>query len=167
MSNIALITQKYPTDPQRTAFVDQASASLAKVPGIQSVGFTNHTLPTMGAPRVFFTIAGRPPQPFELPPAFYYAVSAGYFETMGIPLVRGRFFTDQDRAASPRVALVNQEMARLYFPDSDPIGQRISIGKGLEVWREIVGVVGNVLQGGPEVRSQVYDSFAQNPSAST
>lgn len=55
----------------------------------------------------------------------------------------------------------------MYFPDSDPIGQRISIGKGPEVWREIVGIVGNVLQGGPAVRAQIYDPFAQSPSAST
>ena len=167
MSNIALITQKYPSDPARAAFVSQTIAQLAQLPGVQSVGFTNHTLPTMGARRVFFTIAGQQPGPFELPPAFYYSVSAGYFETMGIPLIRGRFFSQKDRADAPRVMVINQEMARLYFPNSDPIGQRISIGRGPEVWREIVGIVGNVLQGGPSVRAQVYDAFPQSPSAST
>ena len=169
MTNIALIAQKYPSDPLRAAFVDQAVARLAALPGIQAAAFTNHTLPTMGMPRTFFTISGRAPEPMELPPGFYYVVTPGYFDVLGIPLVRGRRLTAQDTMGAPRVVLINAEMARLHFPDTDPIGQHLSVGNGPEVWREIVGIVGDVLQGGPgqPKRAQIYESFTQAPAAST
>jgi len=169
MSNIALIPRKYPTDSSRAAFVDQAVTQLAALPGIQGVAFTNHTVPTMGMPRSFFNIEGRALEPMQLPPGFYYAVTPGYFEVMGIPLVRGRGFSAQDVAGAPRVALINEEMVRLHFPESDPIGQHLSVGGGRDVWREIIGVVGDVLQGGAgqPKRAQIYEPFAQSPGAST
>ena len=169
ISHVALIAQKYPTDASRATFVDQAVTRLAALPGITGVAFTNHTMPTIGMSRTFFNIAGRTLEPMQLPPAFYYAVTPGYFDVMGIPVVRGRGFTAQDVAGAPRVALINEEMARVHFPDSDPIGQQISIGGGPDVWREIVGVVGDVLQGGAgqPKRTQIYEPFAQSPGAST
>lgn len=169
MSNIALIAQKYPTEASRAAFVDEAVARFAAIPGISGVAFTNHTLPTMGMPRSFFNLEGRALEPMQLPPAFYYAVTPGYFDVMGIPLVRGRGFTAQDGAGAPRVALINEEMVRLHFPDTDPVGQHLSVGGGPDVWREIVGVVGDVLQGGAgqPKRAQIYEPFAQSPGAST
>ena len=69
-------------------------------------------------------------------------VSTGYFQTMGIPLVRGREFTDHDADASDDVVVVNEAAARRYWPNEDPIGQRISLGAEAD-WREIVGVVGD------------------------
>jgi len=169
MSNIALIAQKYPTEASRAAFVDQAVSRLAALPDITGVAFTNHTLPTMGMARSFFNIEGRPLEPMQLSPAFYYAVTPGYFAIMDIPVVRGRSFTAQDGATAPRVAVINEEMVRLHFPDSDPIGQHLSVGGGPDVWREIVGVVGDVLQGGAgqPKRAQIYEPFAQSPAAST
>jgi predicted permease len=107
--------------------------------------------------------------PAQRPVAHYYAVTAGYFQVLGIPLLRGRSFGAQDVAGAPRVALINQEMARLHFPNTDPLGQRISLGNGPEAWRKIIGIVGNVKQNGRDqpTRAQIYDPFAQNPSAST
>ena len=169
MTNVVLIPQKYPADRDRAAFVEHAVARLAAVPGISAVAFTNHTLPTMGMPRTFFTIAGRPPDPMELPPGFFYAVTRDYFTMLHIPLVRGRSFNAEDIAGAPRVALINEEMARAYFPGIDPIGQQVSLGSGPEEWREIVGVVGNVKQTSlnQPTRSQIYAPFAQSPTAST
>ncbi len=169
MSNIVLIPQKYPNETDRAAFVQQAIAHLAAVPGISAVAFTNHTLPTMGMARTFFAIAGRPPDPMELPPAYYYAVTPEYFKMMNIPLIRGRILMPADVAGAPRVALINQEMAKVHFPDADPIGQHISVGKGPEMWREIVGIVGDVRQNGlaQPVRSQIYEPLEQSPSVST
>ena len=168
MSNIALIPQKYASESQRTAFVEHAIANILRVPGIQAVAFTNHTLPTMGMGGTFFTIEGRPPGPVELPPAYYYAVTPGYFQMLHIPLVRGRLFTAADQAGAPRVALINQNLARQYFPDVNPIGQRISVGNGPDSWRQIVGIVRDVAQnGGLQMRAQVYEPYAQNPSHST
>ncbi len=169
ISNIALIAQKYPTEASRAAFVDEAISRLAAVQGIQAVAFTNHTLPTIGTNRSFFNIQGRVLEPMQLPPAFHYAVTPRYFDLMGIPVVRGRSFTPRDIAGAPLVVLINEEMARLHFPDTDPIGQHLSLGGGPDVWREIVGVVGDVLQGGAgqPKRSQIYEPYAQGASAST
>ena len=168
MSNIALIPQKYAGDPQRVAFVDQACARLAQLTGIQGVAFTNHSLPLMGNGRYPFTIAGHPAEPAQ-PAAYYYAVTPDYLRVMGIPVRRGRGITPQDSAGAPRVALINEELARVFFPDSDPLGQHISLGNGPEAWREIVGVVGDVKQNGlgQPTRPQILEPFAQSPSAST
>jgi predicted permease len=70
-------------------------------------------------------------------------VSPDYFQTMGIPLVRGRSFTDRDDGAAADVAIINEAAARRYWPDADPIGRRISLGAPAR-WREIVGVVGDI-----------------------
>ncbi len=82
---------------------------------------------------------GESPIPVRVHPR---VVSTDYFQTMGIPLVRGREFTGHDVETSPRVVIINEAAARRYWPNDDPIGQRISIGATAE-WREIVGVVGD------------------------
>jgi putative ABC transport system permease protein len=84
---------------------------------------------------------------------------------MGMRLVRGRFFTAHDAAKSGRVAVINEALARKYFANQDPIGQRINVTNGPETWREIVGVVGDTkhykLDG--DVTMQTYEPFAQSP----
>jgi putative ABC transport system permease protein len=79
-------------------------------------------------------------------------------------LVRGRVFTAEDRPDAPRVAIINETLARRYFGDQDPRGKRIAINE-LETWREIVGVVANIREAGIERRAnnQVYEPFAQSP----
>jgi hypothetical protein len=79
-------------------------------------------------------------------------VSANYFNVFKIPLLRGRSFTEQDTTGAPGVVIINQAMARQYWPDGNPVGERITIGPGLgpgmdEPPREIVGVVGDVRDG--------------------
>ena len=94
-----------------------------------------------------FQIDGRPP----LPPGAsqstnYYSVSADYFKAMGIPLRRGRVFTERDTEDSPPVAVINETMVQKIFPNEDPIGKRITFDdrdKNPE-WFEIVGIVGDV-----------------------
>ena len=110
---------------------------------------------------------GRPP----LPPgqgvsAIYYLVSPNYFQTMGIPLLKGRAFTDQDRDGTPRVAIINDEFARLHYPNENPIGKRIRIGRNASIVREIVGVVGTVKHYGltDKDAAQMYEPFRQMPS---
>ena len=82
---------------------------------------------------------------------------------MGMRLVRGRLFTDQDNAQSPHVALINETFARQQFPNEDPIGNRINITNGPDTWREIVGIVSDVKQYGVDktTTSQAYEPFAQ------
>jgi len=105
--------------------------------------------------------------PSELPQTDAYAITPSYFELLSIPLIRGREFSPQDAAGSPPVVIVNRELAEKYFPGMDPIGQRIMIEDlNSAVWRQIVGVVGDVRPRGPEsmVGPQTYEPLAQNPS---
>ncbi len=99
--------------------------------------------------------------------ANYYRVTPQYFRAMEIPLVRGRFFTEQDTAASLPVAIINETMAKRFFPSEDPIGKRIDIS-GPTYLRQIIGVVGDVKQTGLKaaISPQVYEPFAQKPSDS-
>ena len=92
-------------------------------------------------------------------------VGPGYLRTLGIPLLKGRDFTERDTQATPLAALINQAMARKYWPDQDPIGARIS-GDGKN-WAAIQGVVGDVRQGGlsAEPVPEVYLSYLQDPFA--
>jgi len=100
--------------------------------------------------------------PDEQPHTNYYAVSPGYFRAMGIRLVRGRLFTAHDDPKAPHVALINEALARQYFPHEDPIGKRINISYGPDTWREIVGVVSDVTNGVDRATTnQSYEPFAQ------
>jgi putative ABC transport system permease protein len=97
--------------------------------------------------------------------ANHYRVTPIYLQAMQIPLIRGRLFTEQDTAASRPVVLINETMARRFFPDEDPIGKRLDIS-GPTYLREIVGVVGDVKQEGLRTPTppQVYEPFLQKPS---
>ena len=114
------------------------------MPEVTSAGMMQ-TLPMRGDYMLSFTIQGQPaPKPNEGPSANYRVVSPDYFQAMGIPLVRGRAFTDRDVEKAPMVAVVDQKFVERHFPDEDPIGQGIDIGNGTDGFYEIVGVVGNV-----------------------
>jgi putative ABC transport system permease protein len=103
-----------------------------------------------------------------LPSLNYYAVTPDYFRAMGIRLVRGRVFTPQDDPRAPRVAIINETMARQFFPNEDPLGKRINISSGPDAWREIIGIVGDIKQYGVDkaTSAQGYDPFAQVPFTS-
>ena len=92
-------------------------------------------------------------------------MSPGYFETMGIPLVQGRFFDARDHAEAPAVLIVNEALAEQFFPNQDPIGQRMSYENAEGPWKTIVGVVGNVKHRGldAEPRAEMYHPQAQDP----
>jgi len=117
------------------------------IPGVAAAG-TASTLPTTGPhPDGHFYIEGRREQS-KSADADYTMISPGYLGAMRIPLLRGRDFTDRDTANSQHVAVINQEMARVYFPGTDPIGQRVwfdSFGSK-ENWLTIVGMVGDTRQ---------------------
>ena len=152
VSPIALDQSKY-SDPQnRINFVDRVVENLSHVHGIRSAAFALGSLEG-GVFREFY-IAGRPEAPAgSRPGALTQSVSPGYFKTMGVPFRRGRLFNARDNAAAPSVVLVNQALVRRFFPDRDPIGQRVQIllnpkdplaTEKTPGWSEIVGVVGNV-----------------------
>jgi putative ABC transport system permease protein len=96
--------------------------------------------------------------------ANYFRVTPGYLRVMQIPLIRGRLITEQDTATSPPVVLINETMARRFFPDEDAIGKRLDIS-GPTYLRQIVGIVGDVKQESLKTPTppQVYEPFARQP----
>jgi putative ABC transport system permease protein len=164
---MTLPAYKYGKPEQRSLFVEQTVRRVAELPGVTSAGVVNY-LPLSGwqGSRPFTVEGQQYASASEQPEADYRVVSADYFKTMGINLLRGRYFTDYDKADAPQVALVNDIIARRFWPDEDPVGKRLNVG-GLDKpdWRQVVGVVGNVKHLGvtAEPRPEIYRPFAQDP----
>ncbi len=141
---VALPNTSYPEDHNRVAFFDRLLADLRAVPHVTAAGIAQ-TVPLRGDYMLSFAVQGRPdPKPGEELSANYRSISPAYFEALGIPLLRGRMFTNRDREKSPMVAIVDDAFVRRHFPNEDPIGHRIDIGNGTDGFYEIVGIVGNV-----------------------
>jgi putative ABC transport system permease protein len=165
---LSLPQKKYAMPEQQTAFADALLERVKVLPGVQSAGIT-HSMPLVSDYVLGFNIEGRPAiAPSDLPSTNYYAVTPDYFRAMGIRLIRGRTFTPQDDARAPRVAVINETMARQHFPNEDPIGKRINITNGPDTWRQIVGIVGDIKQYGVDkaTSAQSYEPFAQVPFSS-
>jgi putative ABC transport system permease protein len=132
----------------------QVVQRIEALPGVQSAAATI-MLPIEGGIDLPFLIEGRPPSKGDLYSGDeqWRALSVHYFSAFRIPILRGRAFDDRDTGKSERVLIINQSMAKKYWPKGDPIGQRITIGKELgpqfeEPTRQIVGVVGDVRESG-------------------
>jgi putative ABC transport system permease protein len=156
---------KYPTPEALLAFYLPLLERLEQQPGVVSAAVTNG-VPLSGlAPGSNpFQIEGRTTDdPDRRPTADIRIASTRYFETLGIPLVRGRAFSDLDHREAPRVVVINQSMMR-YWEGTDPIGSRISADGG-ENWATVVGIVGNVRQFGLDQQAvaQVYVPLRQTP----
>ncbi|HSB12437.1 MAG TPA: ABC transporter permease [Blastocatellia bacterium] len=149
VANINLPASRYAQPTQRAAFYRRLNEELGSLPGVISAGATQ-ALPLSGADaRTPIAIDGRavPPLP-ERPIVSVGIVSPDYFRTLGIPLLEGRFFAEQDNETGPVTVIINQSFARKFFADEDPIGKRILLGGVQTQAREIVGVVGDVRQRG-------------------
>lgn len=144
---LSLPKSRYPDNRRIAAFERQVLEGLRGRPGIQSAGFASY-LPLSGSDNGWaFFIEGQAPLPigvFNF--AKYRPVSEGYFETLGIPLLRGRFLNSADRADSPWVVVINDAMARLYWGSKNPIGSRLHFAG--PIWRTVIGVVGDVRHDG-------------------
>jgi putative ABC transport system permease protein len=140
--------------------------SVSALPGVKSAGISTD-VPLLGNPIYIMRFEGRPPvTPSQAPLANYFAVTPGYFETMGMRVLRGRPITDRDIAGSPPVVVVNQTLVNRYFPGQDPIGKRLEIAfDDPPNWREIVGVVADVHSAGldQDTPVQAYTAYFQNP----
>ena len=169
-ANISLSDAGYKAPSKQAAFYQETIQRLAALPGVVSAGATN-TLPLGEYQRsVTFTIEGRPTlSQEERARTNYFAISPDYLRTLGIPLIRGRSFLTSDHAQAPRVALVNQEFVRRFFPNEEPIGKRIQLDSSTldrPNWSEIVGVVGNVRDSFDQRKNvpQAYEPFPQSLS---
>jgi len=164
---MALPQSKYAEIQQRALFFERALERISRLPGVQSAGMTS-ALPLTGNPDFGFTIEGRTPSaPGDVPQTGWRAISPDYLQTMGIPLRRGRYFSGQDHEKAAGVAIINETMARRFWPDEDPLGKRIKLGGPQRPypWMEIVGIVGDVKHDGMDapVGPEMYMPYAQTP----
>lgn len=166
-ARVSLPEARYPKDDDATRFFERLTRELAAQPGIASASATSY-LPAggggFGLGRVFLK-EGQPEPPATTDyEANWNVVTPDYFRTLGIPLARGRTFTDRDTASSPPVIVVNETFARRMFPAGDAIGHRIRSWRDENLLREIVGVVADVRYYGlgDADRGLVYVPHRQN-----
>jgi putative ABC transport system permease protein len=152
--HVSLSPTAFPDTSRATAFYETLLERLEAQPGVQAAGQVQ-TLPLRGSYVLSFAIRGRAPaKPGEEPSANYRAISAHYFQALGVPLLKGRVFTGSDQAKSEPVAVVDQAFADKYFPNENPIGQGLHVGNGNPGYSTVVGVVGSVR----------YDSLDASPA---
>ena len=146
-ARILLPSARYADLASITTFWQQLEERLRTRPGIREVGAAT-VLPLSGNINdISFGIEGRLPREGEEPAADSWRATPGFFQAMGIPLIRGRFFDEADRDGALPVALISQSLADVHFVDEDPIGKRIKVGGVRDpesAWWTIVGVVGTV-----------------------
>lgn len=168
-AEISLPQFQYSKPQQWTAFADELLARLHALPGMRDSALGGPLpMDRQGEASFPFSIVGSPP----LPPgktitADYATVSPDYFRVMRIPLIRGRYFTEDDSPENPKVAIISQTLAQRYFPNEDPIGRQMRFGfpPNGNVLREVVGVVGDVRDTALSQKPgpMMYVPFAQAP----
>jgi len=146
-AEIALPYSNYKTTDDINGFCGRLLEKLHGLPGVRAIG-AGTDLPWTGYDENYggFTIEGKKPEPGQEFHARYHTASRDYFRAVGMPLVRGRFFDERDVKGAPRALIINDAMARLYWPGEDAVGKRISFDdKPKESdWYRVVGVVGDV-----------------------
>jgi len=163
---IQLSVTRYPDSTARPAFFKQVLDRVAALPGVQSAAIIDAP-PWSGAVGSYtFEIEGRPPVPAaERPIASPHVVSPNFFRTAEIPLLEGRTFTDADDSRHSGVIIINQALARRFFPNEDPIGKRINFldPPAAPIWLNIIGVVGDVHYDALSAQpgTDVYASYLQ------
>ena len=156
---------KYPKGEQVGAAFARAVEELRAVPGVVAAGSGSAVPLAGGDGDQEFHIVGQPELPAgQRPTADWFDADDQYFQTLGIGLVRGRYFTPADRIGAPDVAIINETMANRYWPGQDPIGQHVEMLLTKHKL-EIVGVVRDVKPFRPEeqTKAQIYWPFAQSP----
>jgi putative ABC transport system permease protein len=163
--NTTLTVDRYPA-PRQIAFYRDVVERIGALPGVTSVGAIDN-LPLGGSDVHSFGILGRSAwDPGDEPSGEFSVVTSQYFNAIGIPLTKGRYFTEDNGDEAPRVAIINVAFAARYWPQQDPLGKHITIDFEREP-REIVGVVGNVRHMGLDQQEplQVYLPHSQIGSA--
>ena len=159
---------KYSTNDKAIAVIDRIAADLRALPGVSAAGGTSMIPLTNFGMNGSFSIAGRPPFPQDgrAPVVEYRAVTSGYFAAMGIPMKRGAEYTGTETATSPPVVIINETMANRFWPNANPIGERIQLTwDGPNVTREIVAVAGDARSQslGAKPALESYVPYAQGP----
>jgi putative ABC transport system permease protein len=166
---ISLPAAKYDSAAKQVLVSSQLQQAVAAVPGVKAVGTTTNIPFSGNFSTGSFSVEGYQPAKGEpMPWGDQRIVSPGFQQALGMPRKAGRFFTDQDQRGSPLVAVVDESLARRYFPGGNAVGKRITysdLGAPDIRWIEIVGVVGHVMHEGLDAqgRVQVYRPLAQVP----
>ena len=166
--NMPLSPRTYGDNVVRTAAVDRIVERVASLPGVERAAMST-MIPMAGAgATIHFNRAAFPPKgPEDYVMAGYRAVTPDYLSVLGVPLKRGRLIEPRDRAGAPPVVVINESMVKQYFPNLDPIGQRMQIGTEPDpsfYSMEVVGIVGDVKQGFEAgSKSEFFVPYAQFP----
>ncbi|HTH20368.1 MAG TPA: ABC transporter permease, partial [Candidatus Udaeobacter sp.] len=140
---------KYPDRERRAAFFDEVMRRVHELPGVHSAAVAGNVPLTYNGDSMSISVEGIPdPPPGQQPDVIYRAIGPRYFATMGIPIVRGRDFTDQDNGDAKDVVIISEKTAQQFWPGQDPIGKRLKPGLSTSSspWREVIGIVKDVRQ---------------------
>ena len=161
---VTLPAAKYPATPERAAFLDRALEAVRAVPGVQAAGTTMNRFQADGSIQTVLYVEGRPIEPGTEFPTHFRRVSAGYLETMRIPLLRGRLIEASDKQGSLPIAVIDRSFAERHFSGQDPIGKRIKRPGDTNPWLTVVGIVGDVHDSGlaDAIGPTLYLPYAQN-----
>ncbi len=163
---VSLIGTTYDEAPEVIDFYRRLPARLEAVPGVESVSGVNWLPVSGGDSEGQLTIESRPFAPGQAPSASFRRILPGYFATLTVPLLQGRDFDQREADGEAWSVIINETMARRYWPDGDALGKRIKVGPAeAEPWLTVVGVVGDVRNVGldTEPRLATYEPHAQRP----
>ena len=151
IAETAFSPSKYDDAPSRKGFYADVLARTRALPGVTSAGYvTSPPLMFLGG-RLVVLAEGQPPPPpgeFARAIASVRVVSTGYLQTLGVPLIRGRRLDTRDSSGAPLTAVINEAMARMHWPNEDPVGRRFRFGFPNAPWITVAGVVGDIKQMG-------------------
>jgi putative ABC transport system permease protein len=163
---ISLPTNQYKENNQMAAFYRQLDERIQSLPGVQQSGLISRLSLAGDRATTSINIEGRQAAPGEELEAHYRIITPNYFRLIGVPLMKGREFGEEDAEKMPTVAIINESMARAYWPGQDPVGKRIRLGPNPnEPWTQVVGVVRDARNFGldADARYEVYQSYLQAP----
>lgn len=169
--SLSLPSNSKTTPAETRARLRRFDADMQSIPGVEAVSVTLGSRPMIHDSELPFWIEGQPKSAndSDMHQSLFYLVESGFQPAMGVTLQRGRFISPEDNENAPIVVDIDDQFARLYFPNQDPIGQHIHIA-GFDVEAEIVGVVGHIRQWGPgydaknAIEAQFYYPFMQLPT---
>jgi putative ABC transport system permease protein len=160
--NVSLPDKKYPEDPQKITFYEQVADRLRTLPGVEVVGLSSGLPLGNNGWQTSFVVDGQPPpEPGKTPLTEATVTSPDYFRAMGITILKGRNFTEADTKDKPRVTVIDEEFARRFFPNEDPLGKHIRPGGNdpRNPLVEIVGIVRRVKMEGLNQESDRVQSY--------
>lgn len=167
IADISLSPNVYKEPAKRLNFLEQVIGKVATIPGV-TVSGASSGVPVGGTPgfTMYVNIKGEAPRlPHDFLLTNYRTVSPGYLKTLQIPLIKGRWVEERDREDVPTVVVVNETLARTFFPGKSPIGQSMQLGQLADKdvpWMEIVGVVGDVRHSlSAEPLAEIYVPYRQ------